>query len=639
MNIDRTVLILLLALIATGLAAIIILGRRAGAEASLRHTGSSRSALSRFSEVLTIAVWFGLATGTIHVLLAVINRYIRNHLLMVGPQMFWMTPLSYALIFAVFGAVPAVLAGLQSRIEVRRRVVPVFAGLGVFSLLLPFPQLHKLAGGLIAAGVGLQVGRAMATRPDWWASVMRRTIVRGTIVLLIIGAVSEAWPRAVERYALSRLPAPPDKKPNVVLIVLDTVRAQSLSLYGYSRPTTPGLDQLAREGVTFDFAMSTSPWTLKSHGTMFSGLYAEEFEGDFERPVRFRTPFLAGELSQRGYVSGGFVANLPYTTRESGLARGFTHYDDYHLSVNQLYLHSWITHTPLVRNLAHSRSARDLWNAISRPQLDFDFNRFNAGTYGRRPANVITSAFLDWQAEQDRPFFAFLNYFDAHGPYRAPQDFQKRFALPERRLLGFYDAAIAYVDSEIQRLIEELRKRGQLDNTIVIITADHGEQIGDHGLNEHGNSLYKQLLHVPLLIRYPPVVPQGLRVTNVVTLRDLPATLAQLVGLGGAQFPGTSLAEYWSSARTTQGGSPVLAELSNVIRPDPATPAALGPMQSVFDEQFHYIRRGDGVEELYAYREDPAEVSDLSKTDVGRQRIPQLRRLLESAVSRSNSPR
>ena len=639
MNIDRTILLLLLVLIAGALGLVIVLSRRS-ARSVPSHSEAPRSAFDRFAETMIMATWFGLATGTIHVLLALINRYVRNHFLMVGPQMFWMTPVAYALIFAAIGVVPALLAAVQSGVDLARRLPPAFAALGVFSLLLPFPQLHKAACALIAAGVGVQIGRSMALRPVWWLSLMRRTIVRGAIVLVVVAAATEAWPIAAERYALSRLPAPPQNAPNVLFIVLDTVRAENLSLYGYKRPTTPGLERLARDSATFDFAMSTAPWTLKAHGTMFTGQYAEELDGDFERPLKFSTPVLADEFRKRGYATGGFVANLAYTTRESGLAHGFVHYDDYWLEARQLLLHSWIAHTPLARNLRYSRSARDVWNAIRKPRLEFDFDGFNSRTYGRRSAEVITSAFLNWQAGQPgRPFFAFLNYFDGHGPYRAPREFQKQFARDARDREGLYDAAIAYIDSEVDRLITELEKKQLLDNTIVVITSDHGEQFKEHGLDEHGNSLYLQVLHVPLVIRYPAGVPRGIRVTDTVTLRDLAATLADLAKLDGGTFPGTSLAGYWSSNSTKRSSSILLAELSNVIRPEPAWPAAFGPMRSVFDQQFHYIRRGDGVEELFDYRADRTETSDLSRTPAGRQRIADLVTLLESGPARQQSQR
>ena len=630
MNLDRTLLVLLLLLIATALGAVIVLSRRGPAE-SATHSVFARSALGRIADILTIAAWFGLATGTIHVLLALINRYVRNHFLMAGPQMFWMTPVAYALIFVAIAAVPALVDAVQSRATLRRHLVPVFAGLGVFSLLLPFPQLHKVAGALIATGVGVQIGRAMAHRPEWWLSAMRRTTVRGAIVLVVIAAGTEAWPIAAERYALSRLPAPPANAPNVLLIVLDTVRAESLSLYGYDRPTTPAIERLAHESATFDFAMSTAPWTLKSHGTMFTGKYAEELEGDFEHPLTLSTPVLADEFRKRGYATGGFVANLLYTSRESGLGKGFVHYDDYRLEARQLVLHSWVAQTPIVRSLGAARSVGDLWNAISNPSLEFESNQFNTRTYGRRSGDAITNAFLNWQAaqQQGRPFFAFLNYFDAHGPYRAPREFQKRFERAPNDRQGRYDAAIAYLDSEVERVIKELQNRQLLDNTIVVITSDHGEQFNEHGLNEHSNSLYNQVLHVPLLIRYPATVPQGIRVTDAVTLRDLPSTIADLAHLDGAPFPGAPLAGFWSVNRTNLSGSILRAELSNVIRPEPESPAAFGPMRSVFDQQFHYIRRGDGAEELFNYRADSAETSDLSRTTDGKQRIVELGRLIK----------
>ncbi len=641
MIVDRTVLAILVLFIVAALGVVIAIGRRVAPEGPADDAGLPRSVFARISRILTIAIWFGLVTGAIHVLLAVVNRYVRDRILMVGPQMFWMTPLAYALIFAVAGGVLGVFAGAWSRMRLDRRAFAIFAGLGVFSLMLPFPQLHKGAVALVAAGVGAQVGRVMASRSDWWLSLMRRSVMRGVIAVLGLAVVIEAWPIAVERYALARLPAPPDNAPNVLLIVLDTVRARSLSLYGYERPTTPGLERLARESATFDFAMSTAPWTLKSHGTLFTGLYPEQIQGDFERPLDFDSPVLAEEFRNRGYVTGGFAANVIFASRESGLARGFVHYEDYQLSARQLIAHSWIAQTPLVRGM-NSRSPRDLWNAVSHPQLEFDSNDFNRRTYERRNAASIRQAFLDWQsAQKDRPFFAFLNFFDAHFPYRSAREFERRFPSPDNVQQGLYDGAIAYMDSEIESLIGELRRRNILDNTIVVITSDHGEHFGDHGLILHANSLYIQLLQVPLLIRYPPATPAGVRVATSVTLRDLAATVAGLAGLRGVTFPGTSLAGQWTrgTSAPAPSASPVLAELSNVVRPEPESPASYGQMRSVFDQQFHYIRRGDGAEELFDYRADPAETSDLSRTPAGRQKIAELTRWLQSGSPQPRAQR
>jgi arylsulfatase A-like enzyme len=640
--VDRTVLILVVIFIAASLGGVIAASRRVTRRLGSANRERTSSAAGRFADTLTIAVAFGLATGAIQVLLAVINRYVRGRFLLAGPQTFWMTPFAYALIFAAVAALPAVIAGVLPRLRLERRAIAVFAAAGVFSLLLPFPQIHKAAAALIAAGVGLQIARAMGSLPDWWLLLMRRGTIAGVFGLVALAGLSEAWPIAHERYALSQLSAAPAKAPNVLLIVLDTVRAESLSLYGYGRPTTPGLERLARESTTFDYAMSTAPWTLKSHGTMFTGVYPDEIDGDFVHPIDFRTPVLAEEFRRLGYVTGGFAGNLIYASRESGLARGFVHYEDYELSARQLILHSWIMQTPFVRDIASVRSARDLWNAVSRPQLEVDSNDFNRKTYERKNAASISRAFLDWQATlNDRPFFAFLNFFDAHFPYRSEREFERRFASSENAMRGLYDGAIAYIDSQIEPLLDELRRRNILDNTVLVITSDHGEHFGDHGLILHANSLYTQLLRVPLLIRYPPGAPAGLRVSGAVSLRDLAATIAQLAGLSGVTFPGTSLASQWTPATGTMpaAGSVPLAGLSAVVRPEPGSPASFGPMVSVFDARFHYIRRGDGAEELFDYRADPAESSDLSRTDEGKARIADLVRLLEAGQSRRAASR
>ena len=161
----------------------------------------------------------------------------------------------------------------------------------------------------------------------------------------------------------------------MLIVVLDTVRAASMSLYGYDRDTTPELKRWAAEGVTFDWAFSTAPWTLTSHATMFTGLYPNQFVGDFERPVSTPAPMLAEMFRSRGHVTGGFVANLPYTSYESGLTRGFVHYDDYRVTPRQAVLHSWIAHTPLFRGIVGSRSINDLVDDVEAPQPGFRARR------------------------------------------------------------------------------------------------------------------------------------------------------------------------------------------------------------------------------------------------------------------------
>jgi len=356
----------------------------------------------------------------------------------------------------------------------------------------------------------------------------------------VLGIGQRLWLGARRALATARLGAAPADAPNVLLIILDTVRGANLSLYGYPRPTTPALERWGAAGVTFDRALATAPWTLPSHGTLFTGRLGSELGGDWLRPVRIGQASLAQLFYRRGYATAGFVGNLVYASYESGLTPGFIRYEDYPISWHQVLLHSPLVQTGLARALGQSRGLRDAWRALRR--LDLQIKRRPASEY--KAAGGITDAFLAWQRETaGRPFFAFLNYFDAHDPHRAPADLLARFAgtgTAEDR----YDAAIAYLDRELDRLFAELARRGVLDRTIVVVTSDHGEQFGEHGLRGHANSLYLPVLEVPLMLRYPARVPAGRRVTQAVSLRDLPATILDLAGAGGVAplLPGTSLA-------------------------------------------------------------------------------------------------
>jgi arylsulfatase A-like enzyme len=627
MNVDSATLIILIVFVAALIGLVFAVDRRWGrAPAALQAATLARATSP--GDVLTIAIWFGLVTAVLHLALAFVNRYVRDHFLMVSPQIVWLAPLSYVLIFTAFGVVLAAVAMVRPRVAPFVFTAGVFAWLGLFAMLLPFHQLHQVAAALLSAGVAVQIARAMARHQDRWLLTMRKT---GLLIAVAVSALAvgmAGWRTATERVAMAGLPAPRPTTPNVLLVVLDTVRAASMSLYGYDRDTTPELKRWAADSATFDWAFSTAPWTLKSHATMFTGLYPNQFVGDFRRPVSTPAPMLAEIFRNRGHVTGGFVANFPYTSYESGLTRGFVHYDDYRVTPRQAVLHSWMAHTPLFRGIVGSRSVSDLVTTLRRPSLDFEPDDFNDRTYARRSATDISTAFLDWQAaHSDRPFFAFLNFFDAHIPYRPSPAFGAKFALEKRRNLGLYDGAIATIDYEIGRMLEELRRRGILDHTIVIVTSDHGELFGEHGLRGHANSLYLPLLHVPLVIRYPARVTQGVRVDTPVSLRDLAATVIDLAGLSSElNLPGTSLVRLDGDDE----GSPVLAEVEGLIRPLPDWPVFYGPMHSIVNRQFHYIRRGDGQEDLFAYRTDPAEAQNLAPTPHGQRELGRLRAQLAS---------
>jgi arylsulfatase A-like enzyme len=259
---------------------------------------------------------------------------------------------------------------------------------------------------------------------------------------------------------------------------------------------------------------------------------------------------------------------------------------------------------------------------------------------------------LEWLAlrpEPGRPFFAFLNYYDAHEPYKLPDGATPRIArtpltedelriiyvywgdLDKMRLAPYYvsmardayDNCIAYVDEQLGAVLDELERRELLDRTLVIILSDHGEGLGEHGLFDHGQSLYSTEVRVPLLILPPGNTPSPRQVRDTVSLRDVPATVVDLVGLNtGAPFPGRSLARLWRDSTRTAlpaGGDGALSELLSPSPKDPnwgRSPARRGPMISLAEGDLVYIRNeGDGTEELFNQRDDPRELTNRAGVD------------------------
>ena len=431
----------------------------------------------------------------------------------------------------------------------------------------------------------------------------------------------------------------------MLLITLDTVRAQSLSLYGYARPTTPQLERWATTGVRFERAFSTAPWTLPAHASMFTGRLPHETRANWLVPLDGTYPTLAEVLRQRGYVTAGFVANMTYCGEHSGLSRGFSHYEAAVVSPTEFVLSS-----ALVRMVVNAHWFRRL---IHSHQI-----------FGRKDAAEVNSAFLRWLPRQGpRPFFVFLNYFDAHEPYLPPPPFAvpsaargwwedvshtkdrsdyldlwKMSPQQTQALREAYEGAIAYLDQQLGSLFDELHHRGVLDNTLVIVTSDHGEQFGEHRLYGHGNSLYSQALHVPLVLFLPRRVPAGLSIPEPVSLRDLPATVLDLIGVESAQpFPGHSLARYWESGNGTAhpGIEPLLSEVSadSLLTLQEWYALSKGDMQSLVFGGYHYIKNGDGSEEIYDLEHDPLEQYDIAHSERGTGLRAQARHALDSFLA------
>ena len=545
-----------------------------------------------------LTVWCACVTGLVEV--ALVRGYAGP--VRVSTQYPWMAPLSYLLLFGCVAGLVLLAGRLMPRLPTPRAAVFAFGFLGTFSLgyLLP-QQIHWAALLLIAGGVAWQASSVLGRH----GAVADRIVRRSAPWLLGLIAAMGLWGNVTEAFGeRAELSAPPAGAPNVLLLILDTVRAKSLSVYGYDLPTTPSLERFAERGVVFERALASAPWTLPSHATMFTGRLPFEHQASWERPLDATHPTLAEALASRGYATAGFVSNLLYGDREYGLARGFAHYEDYPVSLGQVVLSS-----ALGRAISGASRLRTL---LGYHEL-----------LNRKDARRITDDFLAWHARREggRPYFAFLNYFDAHEPYLPPAGYAARFG-PARGDADFehvvtveqgaraeirdkwaqtgpqadaeraaYDGAIAYLDEHLGRLFQELEARGELDETIVIVTSDHGEQFGEQGLYGHINSLYLPVLHVPLVIAYPAGAPAGSRIPTPVSLRDLPETVLDLAGLGSGSFPGASLRRTWDE-RGPVDPEPVPSQLEFTALGEDWYPVASGPGRSLVWGDHHLIEFG-----------------------------------------------
>jgi arylsulfatase A-like enzyme len=588
--------------------------------------------LNSSKNALIMAAWFGLLTGFAEASLVAAQKFVllrfepqalRPFIFMFqefNPHRVWMAPVANLVLFSMVGLLLIVGALVWPRLISLRIATAVFASLAFFSLLLMVRPIARYTAFMVAAGLGIQSARLLlrwrvVSSPSLWRAT---TWMLGLVIALAIGVFG--WQEWTERIELAELPPPAPNAPNVVLITLDTVRARSLSLQGYSRPTSPQLERISKRGVRFDLALVTAPWTLPSHASMFTGRLPHETSAGWSTPLDESYPTLAEVLSKHGYATAGFVANLGYCNSATGLARGFAHYSQYPISVGQI--------------IRSSTLGEWIFNSCVRP-LTNDRDLLN-----RKSAAKINRDFLTWIARNDqRPFFAFLNYFDAHEPFLPPEPFARTFGpkgrpetnanmVPEANSIwteqeiqlerDAYDGAIAYLDHQIGLLFDELQRRGKLANTLVIITSDHGEGLNEHGVMGHGYSLYMPTLHVPLLILMPSRVPAGRTIHEVVSLRDLPATVMDLLKLKDeVRFPGTSLARYWNESPEPGADSTdsILSELDLAPNLPASYPLAKGNMKSLTEGPYHYIRNGDGSEELYNFAKDPDETNDLSHSE------------------------
>ncbi|MGQ0643259.1 MAG: sulfatase-like hydrolase/transferase [Gemmatimonadaceae bacterium] len=559
------------------------------------------------------AITLGLAAGLAEAALRLGRSYIFGHAqIYTGRDIIWMAPLADVIAFVIVTCIiVALLALLGKRVSPGAKLAlatGALVALAVWSMGERVPPIGRTAAAILGLGAGAfawQSARRFATSRVW---LDRLLVPLGTLVTAL-GAVQIGRDALRERRALAALPATSDGMPNVLLLILDTVRAQSTSVHGHTRPTTPRLAALADSGVRFDNAFVTAPWTLPSHASMFTGRYPHELSVDWLTPLDAADTTLAERFSAAGYVTGGFVGNY-MVSREPGIARGFAHYDDFQRNVEQLAmssaLASWLGH----------------WTRLRRALGWYEH-------VNRKQAHEVNAGVVRWIRERgNRPYFAFVNYFDAHEFYLPPAPFATMFgsdtarknwnigfSLPNggtayrsnkmlmkphevRAELDAYEAAIAHLDSQVGALLDSLNGSAALANTIIVVTSDHGELFGEHRKFGHGSSLYPQVLRVPLVIYAPGRVPQGVHVREQVTLRDLAATI-EGVALGSARLPGSSLSAYWDRDAATRS-------TSAIRKPDPDS-VRHGMWAAVIDEKLviEFVGGANLGTEVFDLRADP----------------------------------
>ncbi|MBC7896711.1 MAG: sulfatase, partial [Cytophagaceae bacterium] len=387
------------------------------------------------------------------------------------------------------------------------------------------------------------------------------------------------------------------------------------------------LQRLAAEGLTFEWAIAPSAWTLPSHAAMFTGRPASALSASWRSPLDGAHPTVAEILTRHGYATGAFVANPFYTHHESGVDRGFQVLHDFRRSRAQVLWSTTFTQTPLVIDILWGDRAP---SAILRALGRFDLRPRSEPQSDRRRAAEVIDEFLGWQGEQRVPFFAFLNLFDAHDPYVAPPGYETFFAAKPTKQ-DIYDAGIRYMDDQVNRLARTLAERGVLDNTVIIVTSDHGEQWGEHGLVNHGNSLYIPVVHVPLLVRLPGATRAGEKVPAPVSLTDFAATVLAVTGVTDPRVPGGSLLSPNVSAVVTE------TEALDASTRDKA-PAARGALASIVSDSLQYIRNGDGTYQLFNIRQDYAQETDLVTSPAGCAVAVRLDALLRATTALPRTP-
>jgi arylsulfatase A-like enzyme len=403
-------------------------------------------------------------------------------------------------------------------------------------------------------------------------------------------------------------------RPNVILLTIDTLRADVLSCYGYSRPTTPNLDRLAASGIRFTQAITGGSWTQAAFPVLLTSSYGSMYGGCLG-PLAPERPSPIETLADHGYITGGFSTS-PLLSKTYGYDRGFRHFAD--LAPNES--------DPLLRRIRGGQ--RLLWSPVT---------HYVSGIIGRRlrparmyvPAAQVTDNICRWLENAESPFFVWGHYMDIHWPYHReevlihPKDIAQAWRdlahlndvnwhgntitdAQRDHYIRLYEQALQYTDAQIGRLLDYLDNSGYASNTIVIIASDHGEEFLEHGRWGHWeNNLYDEILKVPLIIHLPGQSGEQVIHHQVRTLDIIPTVLDLCDCPAPVGIEGTSLVPLWTQSEAKNEAEEAISEMWRDS----------WHIVAIRTEAFKYIwgsKRPDQPE-LYDLRADPGEKHNTSK--------------------------
>ena len=421
------------------------------------------------------------------------------------------------------------------------------------------------------------------------------------------------------------------KRPNIILISIDTLRADHLTCYGYHKKTTPNIDRIANEGTIFLRNYSTGVWTPPGHASMLTGLYVSEHGVYGENRLSESIPTIAVKLKENGYQTAGFVNNS-----QVGELVGFEKGHDTFVEV-------W-------KGIKPKSTIERIINGLHRRiKSGLGYEDMGAGKTNRLFANWIEN-----HIDKNKPFYTFLHYIEPHNPLNPPRSYKNKYLKQAYKRIDaekikkvaynplicfvedlnlneeeievlklLYDAEIAYTDSKIGEIVSMLKRNNVYDDTMIIITSDHGEHFGEHGFWSHVASLYNEVLHVPLIMKFPKGIKRISEVNECTQLVDIFPTVMEVTGVSKDDLNNTSgVSLVYGSSNNTKFHNHLFSEWEGRVPyfiqsklDKPGSSVDLDRIKSrmwmVSDGKYKYISIENGQKELFDLNNDVNEQNNL----------------------------